>query len=79
MFFIAYILRTGACVCRTSKNCKSLFLQVKCNIEIFLSPEIGIDYINRDRELDAENGHQPIFPPQILFLNSIFFSVGNTG
>ena len=25
-------------VCRTSENCKSLVLQDKCNIEIFLSP-----------------------------------------
>ena len=31
-------LRTSACVCRTSENCKSLVLQGKCNIEIFLSP-----------------------------------------
>ena len=29
---------TIACVCRTSENCKSLVLQDKCNIEIFLSP-----------------------------------------
>ena len=29
-------LRTSACVCRTSENCKSLVLQDKCNIEIFL-------------------------------------------
>ena len=26
-------------VCGTSENCKSLVLQDKCNIEIFLSPE----------------------------------------
>ena len=41
IFFIAYstILRTSACVCGTSENCKSLVLQGKCNIEIFLSPE----------------------------------------
>ena len=31
-------LRTSACVCRTSENCKSLVLQGECNIEIFLSP-----------------------------------------
>ena len=29
---------TSACVCRTSENCKSLVLQDKYNIEIFLSP-----------------------------------------
>ena len=28
------------CVCRMSENCKSLVLQDKCNIEIFLSPDI---------------------------------------
>ena len=39
MFFIAYTFRTSACVCRTSENCKSIVLQDKCNIEIFLSPE----------------------------------------
>ena len=33
------ILRTSACVCRTSESCKSLVLQGECNIEIFLSPE----------------------------------------
>ena len=32
-------LRTSACVCRTSENCKSLVLQGDCNIEIFLSPD----------------------------------------
>ena len=32
-------LRTSACVCRTSENCKSLVLQGECNIEIFLFPE----------------------------------------
>ena len=31
-------LRTSACVCRTSENCKSPVLQGKCKIEIFLSP-----------------------------------------
>ena len=31
-------LRTSACVCKTSENCKSLVLQGKCNVEIFLSP-----------------------------------------
>ena len=30
------------CVCRMSENCKSLVLQDKCNIEIFLSP----DFVN---------------------------------
>ena len=33
-------LRTSACVCRTSENCKSLVLQGKCKIEIFLSPAL---------------------------------------
>ena len=33
-------LRTSACVCRTSENCKSIVLQGKCNIEIFLSPAL---------------------------------------
>ena len=28
-------LRTSACVCRTSENCKSLVLQDKYNMEIF--------------------------------------------
>ena len=28
--------RTSACVCRMSENCKSLVLQDKCNIGIFL-------------------------------------------
>ena len=34
MFFI---VKDNACVCRMSENCKSLVLQDKCNIEIFLS------------------------------------------
>ena len=33
------LLMDGECVCRTSENCKSLVLQDKCNIEIFLSPD----------------------------------------
>ena len=33
------LLKDGECVCRMSENCKSLILQDKCNIEIFLSPE----------------------------------------
>ena len=32
------LLKDGGCVCRTSEDCKSLVLQDKCNIEIFLSP-----------------------------------------
>ena len=32
-------LKGGECVCRTSENCKSLVLQDKCNIKIFLSTE----------------------------------------
>ena len=36
MLFIAYTF--PACVCRMSENYKSLVLQDKCNIEIFLSP-----------------------------------------
>ena len=32
------LLKDGDCVCRTSENCKSLILQDKCSIEIFLSP-----------------------------------------
>ena len=39
MFFIAYIFKGQVCVCKASENCKSLILQDKCNIEIFLSPE----------------------------------------
>ena len=31
------LLKDGECVCRPSENCKSLVLQDKCNIEIFLS------------------------------------------
>ena len=39
MFFNAYDFKgqTCACVCRTSENRKSLVLQDRCNIEIFLS------------------------------------------
>ena len=33
-------LRTSACVCRMSENCKSLVLRGECNIEIFLSPAL---------------------------------------
>ena len=33
------LIKDGECVCRTSENCKSLVLQDKCNIEIFVSPE----------------------------------------
>ena len=32
------LLKDGEYVCRTNENCKSLVLQDKCNIEIFLSP-----------------------------------------
>ena len=38
MFFIAYAFKGQEHVI-TSENCKSLVLQAKCNIEIFLSPE----------------------------------------
>ena len=38
VLYCIHFYRTTACVCRTSKNCKSLILQDKCNIEIFLSP-----------------------------------------
>ena len=34
-------MRTSTCVCRTSENCKSIVLQEKCNIEIFLSPDVS--------------------------------------
>ena len=34
------LLKDGECVCRMSENCKSLVLQDKCNIEIFLSPAL---------------------------------------
>ena len=42
MFFIAYAFKGQVHVfaCRTSENCKSLVLQDKCNIEIFLSAEL---------------------------------------
>ena len=40
MFFSAYAFKGQVCVCRTSENCKSLVLQDKCNIEIFLSPDM---------------------------------------
>ena len=33
------LLKTSARVCRMCENCKSLVLQDKCNIEIFLSPD----------------------------------------
>ena len=39
------VLRTSACVCRTSENCKSLVLQGECNIEIFLSPDGFVETI----------------------------------
>ena len=38
---------TSACVCRTSENCKSLVLQDKYNIEIFLST-VGLQAIKPD-------------------------------
>ena len=34
-----FLLKDSACVCRTNENCKSLILQDKCNIDIFLSPD----------------------------------------
>ena len=39
MFFIAYTFKgqVHVFIYRTSENCKSLVLQDKCNIEIFLS------------------------------------------
>ena len=33
------LLKDSECDCKTSENCKSLVLQDKCNIEIFLSPD----------------------------------------
>ena len=39
VLYCIHFLRTCACVCRTSENCKSLVLQDKCNIEIFPSPD----------------------------------------
>ena len=41
MFFVAYAFKgqvASACVCRASENCKSLVLQDKCSIEVFLFP-----------------------------------------
>ena len=32
---------------RTSENCQSLILQDKCNIELFLSPVVLADSLNR--------------------------------
>ena len=34
------LLKDKCMLCRTSENCKSLVLQKKCNIEIFLSPGV---------------------------------------
>ena len=47
-------LRTSACVCRTSENCKSLVLQGKCKIEIFLSPvsEQYLDCLDKMSEVN---------------------------
>ena len=40
------LLRTIACVnLQDKENCKSLVLQDKCNIEIFLSPANGISNV----------------------------------
>ena len=36
------LFKNGECVCRMSENFKSLVLQDKCNIEIFLSPEVPL-------------------------------------
>ena len=38
--YVLYCIRFK-CICRANKNCKSLVLQDKCNIEIFLSPEVN--------------------------------------
>ena len=40
----------NTCGCRTSENCKSLVLQDKCNIEIFLSPDKVPKSISRQKE-----------------------------
>ena len=68
MFFIAYTFEGQVHVfagrvkiashssCRTSENCKSLVLQDKYNIEIFLSPEqCGI--------LTSVESVEPVQPP----------------
>ena len=39
------LLKDGECVCRMSENCKSLVLQDKCSIEIFLSPDLFSVYM----------------------------------
>ena len=39
--------QTSACFCRTSENCKSVVLQDKCNIEIFLCPEQCHDFLQQ--------------------------------
>ena len=37
---------TSACICRASKDCKSLVLQDKCNIEMFLSPAMESEHFH---------------------------------
>ena len=52
------ILRTSACVCRTSENCKSLVLQGECNIEIFLSPA-SLAYLFHTFLCNSQNSVKP--------------------
>ena len=44
LFFIAYAFKgqVHVLIYRTSENCKSLVLQDKCNIELFLYPDTNI-------------------------------------
>ena len=50
MFFIAYAFKGPVHVfCRKNENCKSLVLQYKCNIEIFLSPVLKCHEHNGNR------------------------------
>ena len=40
VLYCIILLKDRECVCRTSEHCKSLVLQDKCNIEMFLSPDL---------------------------------------
>ena len=76
MFLISYAFKGQVhdCVCRKSVNCKSLVLQDKCNIEIFLSPAWGhvfprIKFIQAVL-LDQNNNH---FVPNYFLISQIAF------
>ena len=74
MFFIAYTAKgqVHVHVCRMSEKCKPLVVQDKCNIEIFLSPDLCMISKKKPSHKKLQLNQKPIellimnFPIQII-------------